>query len=158
MLALVYRRTRRRVFAISFLSALSLYFGFAPGGPTLLAVLISALFFSLALVYLMKGSLWLMKLPTDKREKVRSHAIYFAPILFLLVPLRLVSIAIPFISSVLSLVCVLSFFFVLSRSFKDKARLSLLEIGKFWTTPLLASLLLSGFLAVSFLSSLVRSS
>lgn len=156
MLSLLYRRGGRNAFFVFLLAGFSLFLGFAPRPATVPAAFILAVLFSFALVYLMKGSLWLIRLTPDKKARVRRIAAYYAPILFLLVPLRLVHPIFPFVSSMACLVCVLMFIFFLSQKIRKKAGLSEVEVVKFWTAPFLLILILSILIILGLLSSLFR--
>jgi len=156
MLSLVYRRGRRNAFLVFAFAGFSVFLGFAPRQATVPAALLLAVFFSLALVYLMKGSLWLMRLSPGKRAKIRSYAVYFAPVLFLLVPLRLLSGVFPILSSTACLLCVMVFVFALSGKLKKGAGLPEFEIAKFWAAPFLLAVFLCALLFLGFLSNLLR--
>ncbi|MBL8993524.1 MAG: hypothetical protein JNM63_09305 [Spirochaetia bacterium] len=156
MLPFVYRRFGGNGFLIQALAGLSLFIGFAPRQSTLPAVVLSALISSLVFVYLMKGSPWLMRLSQERKSRIRSCAVYFSPILFLIVPLRLASYAFPVLTSTASLVCVLAFVFLLSRHLLKRAGLSAFEIAKFWMAPFLLACSLIILLILGFFSSLLR--
>lgn len=132
MLSLVYRHLGHSGLWVPVFSGLALFFAMSSGYPTVPVGFIRFVLLFAVSYGLVRAALWASGFSKEKKAVIKKHFMFYAPILFPLIPLKVLFIGMPVFPFLAAIVLLGVLFILISRKLRQKGILSPGEVARLW--------------------------